>query len=209
MGERDVVIGVAQRPAEGETLCGDAYAIVRRGPRTLVALADGLGHGPEAARAAQAFCGHAETAADRPLETILTSADRAMSGTRGVAAALLRLDPPSHFEFAAVGNVVLRVFSRKPIHPFSVAGTLGRRYSRRPRCDRFAVEQGDLLVMHTDGVSERYELERLTTEAPDRVARELLDTHGRLHDDATCLVIRWDAGPGAGAAGGEGPRELP
>ena len=156
-----MVIGVAQRPAEGETLCGDAYAIVRRGRTTLVALADGLGHGPEAARAAQAFCSHVEDEADRPLDAILTSADQVIAGTRGVAAALLRLDPPGHFEYAGVGNIVLRVLSRRPIHPLSVAGTLGRRNTRRLRCERFAVEHGDMLVMHSDGVSARYELDPL------------------------------------------------
>lgn len=187
-----MVIGVAQRPAEGETLCGDAYAVVQRGSMTLVALADGLGHGPEAARAAQAFCVHAEAEADRSLDSILTSADRAVSGTRGVAAALLRLDPPTHFEFAGVGNVVLRVHSRTPIHPLSVAGTLGRRNSRRVRCERYAVEPGDLLVMHTDGVGGRYELDRLRDESPHRVAQGLLESHGRSYDDATCLVVRWD-----------------
>ncbi len=187
-----MVIGVAQRPAEGETLCGDAYAIVRRGRTTLVALADGLGHGPEAARAAQAFCSHVEDEADRPLDAILTSADQVIAGTRGVAAALLRLDPPGHFEYAGVGNIVLRVLSRRPIHPLSVAGTLGRRNTRRLRCERFAVEHGDMLVMHSDGVSARYELAPLRGEAPDRVARELLEVHGRSHDDATCLVVRWD-----------------
>lgn len=196
-----MVIGVAQRPAEGETLCGDAYAIVRRGRTTLVALADGLGHGPEAARAAQAFCSHVETASDRPLDAILTTADQVIAGTRGVAAALLRLDPPGHFEYAGVGNIVLRVLSRTPIHPLSVAGTLGRRNTRRLRCERFAVEEGDLLVMHSDGVSGRYELDRLRGEEPDRVARELLEAHGRSHDDATCLVVRWD---GAAPRSGDG-----
>ncbi len=198
-------IGVAQRPAAGETSCGDAYAIVRRGRRLLVALADGLGHGPEAARAAQAFCSHAEAEADRPLEAILASAERAVAGTRGVAAALLRLDPPGHFEYAGIGNIVLRVLSRTPVHPLSVAGTVGRRSARRPRCERFAVGEGDLLVLHSDGVSNRYELEPLRDTPPDRAARELVEAHGRSHDDATCLVVRWNgAAAGAGGAGAEG-----
>ncbi len=186
------MIGVAQRPAQGETLCGDAYAIVPSGRTTLVALADGLGHGRDAARAAHAFCSHAEEVADRPLDSILSSADRAVAGTRGVAAALLRLDPPGHFEFAGIGNVVLRVFSRRPIHPLSVAGTLGRRNTRQLRSERFAVEPGDLLVMHTDGVCGSYKLEGLRREPPERVAQQLLEAHGRSHDDATCVVVRWD-----------------
>lgn len=188
-------IAVVQRPAEGETLCGDAYAVVRSGRSTLVAMADGLGHGPEAERAARAFCDHAGTAPGGSLESILESADRAIAGTRGVVAALLRLDPPDHIEFAGVGNVVLRALSRTPIHALSVAGVLGRRSARRPRSERFAVEDGDLLVLHTDGVSLRYDLAPLRGEPASRVARELLDVHGRAHDDATCLVVRWGGGP--------------
>ncbi len=187
-----MVIGVAQRPAAGETSCGDAYAIVRRGRATLVALADGLGHGPEAARAAEAFCAHARASADRPLDAILLSAHRAVAGTRGVAAALLRLHPPDHFEFAGVGNVVLRVLAREPVHPLTVAGTLGRRNVRRVRCERFAAHAGDLLVLHTDGVKSGYALDGLRGEPPDGVARRLLETHGRAHDDATCVVVLWD-----------------
>ncbi len=198
-----MLIGVAQRPADGETLCGDAYVIVPRGRRTLVALADGLGHGPEAARAAQAFCSHAGAAPDAPLEVILASADRAVAGTRGVAASLLRLDPPGHAEFAGVGNVVLRVVGRAPVHPLSVAGILGRRNARKIRCERFAVEQGDVLVMFTDGVSGRWGPADLGADPPDRLARALLDRHGRSHDDATCVVVRWDRAPlPADGAGG-------
>jgi serine/threonine protein phosphatase PrpC len=199
-----MVIGVAQRPADGETLCGDVYVIVPRGGATLVALADGLGHGPEAARAARAFCSHVEAGADAPLEEILASADRAVAGTRGVAASLLRLDPPGHAEFAGVGNVVLRVLGRTLVHPLNVAGILGRRNTRKLRTERFAVSPGDLLVMHTDGVSGRWELDDLGADAPDRVARGLLDTHGRSHDDATCVVVRWDGAPHRPDAEGEG-----
>lgn len=190
-----MLIGVAQRPADGETLCGDAYVIVPRGRTTLVALADGLGHGPEAARAARSFCAHVEADADAPLEEILAAADRAVAGTRGVAASLLRLDPPGHAEFAGVGNVVLRVLGRTPVHPLNVAGIIGRRSTRRLRCERFAVQHGDLLVMHSDGVSGRWALDAPSAGPPDRVARTLLETYGRPHDDATCVVVRWDGTP--------------
>lgn len=198
------MIGVAQRPAEGETLCGDAYAIVPRGQTTLIALADGLGHGPEAARAARSFCSHVEATAASSLESILATAHQAVAGTRGVAAALLRLDPPGHFEFAGIGNVVLRVVGRRPVHPISVAGTLGRRNARKIRCERFAVEREDLLVMHTDGVSGKWELGPLRAEPPGRVARDLLEVHGRSHDDATCVVVRWDGEPFRQGAEGTG-----
>jgi hypothetical protein len=199
-----VILGVAQRPATGETLCGDAFAVVPCARTTLVALADGLGHGPEAARAALSFCGHARAAAEAPLDEILASADQAVAGTRGVVAALLRLEPPGHFEFAGVGNVAVRVLGRAPVHPLSVAGTVGRRSTRRARRERFAIGTGDLLVMHTDGVASHWAPDLLDrAAAPAQLAEALLGAHGRSHDDATCLVIRWDGsafGDGAGGA---------
>jgi serine/threonine protein phosphatase PrpC len=204
-----VEIGVAQRPALGESLCGDAFAIVPCGRTTLVALADGLGHGPEAARAAQTFCSHAESAAHAPLAEIFASADRAVSGTRGVAAALLRLEPAGHFEFAGVGNVVARVLGRAQAQPLSVAGTIGRRTARRARCERFPVQPGDVLVMHTDGIAGHWDLEARHAATPELLAQEILDLHGRSHDDATCLVVRFDGEALAGPRGdgdGEGAR---
>jgi hypothetical protein len=179
--------------------------VVPCGRTTLVALADGLGHGPEAARAALAFCGHARDAAAAPLDEILASADRAVAGTRGVAAALLRIDPPGHLEFAGVGNVAVRVLGRTPVHPLNVAGTVGRRSSRRARTERFPIAAGDLVVMHTDGVATHWDLDPLDrVAAPSRVAEALLRAHGRTHDDATCLVIRWDGSAREEGAGGSG-----
>jgi negative regulator of sigma-B (phosphoserine phosphatase) len=184
-------IAAAQRPATGESQCGDAYTVVQEDQTTLVAVADGLGHGPEAARAARAFCEHAESQAHRPLESILATADAALSGTRGAAVALLRLDPEGRFDFAGVGNIAVRALSRRAIHPISVAGTLGRRNARRLRCESFDVEEGDLLVVHTDGVSSRYDLGALRDDAAARIAVALLSSFGKSHDDATCVVVRW------------------
>ncbi len=186
-------IAAAQRAAVGESQCGDAYSVVPQVRTTLVAVADGLGHGPEAARAARAFCGHAERNADRPLEVILATADAALSGTRGAAVALLRLDPNGRFEFAGVGNIAVRALSRRPIHPVSLAGTLGRRQRRPPRSEAFDVDEGDLVVVHTDGVSSRYDLEAIGAGAAQRIAQTLLSSHGKSNDDATCVVVRWIA----------------
>lgn len=197
-------IAAAQRPAVGETQCGDAYSVVPQAGTTLVAVADGLGHGPEAARAALAFCGHVERHAERPIEAILATADAALSGTRGAAVALLRLDPRGRFEFAGIGNIAVRAHSRRPIHPVSVAGTLGRRQRRAPRSESFDVDAGDLIVVHTDGVSSRYDLDAIRAGAPARIAETLLSSHGRSNDDATCIVVRWgvhdlvESAPGRG-----------
>jgi negative regulator of sigma-B (phosphoserine phosphatase) len=191
-----VEFGTAQRPANGESECGDAYSLLPGPSTTLVALADGLGHGPRAAEAARAFCAEAGRLVDEPLEAILASADRALAGTRGAAAVLARLDGAGWFEFAGVGNIGARALSRLTVHPVSVAGTLGRHGPRRPRCERFRVERGDLLVLFTDGISGRFDLDTFRGQPPSRVARALIESHGKGHDDATCIAIRWPAAEG-------------
>src|SRR5262249_13366746 len=46
-------VGAVSVPKSGETVCGDAWWAEPDGPRVRVLVADGLGHGVEAARAAQ------------------------------------------------------------------------------------------------------------------------------------------------------------
>jgi anti-sigma regulatory factor (Ser/Thr protein kinase) len=46
-------IGAVCLPCAGETVCGDAWAVDQRAGRVLIMVADGLGHGPLAAEAAQ------------------------------------------------------------------------------------------------------------------------------------------------------------
>ena len=46
-------VGAASVPAPGETVCGDDWEVQIRGERIYVLMADGLGHGPQAAEAAQ------------------------------------------------------------------------------------------------------------------------------------------------------------
>src|SRR5262249_37493236 len=59
----DLDVGAVCLPKPGEEVCGDAWAADQRPGRLLLIVADGLGHGPDAAAAAQkavqVFHGHA------------------------------------------------------------------------------------------------------------------------------------------------------
>jgi hypothetical protein len=185
----NLTICAAQRPYAGETVCGDAYSVVD-GERTLIALADGLGHGPAAAEAANAFC---RFAAERPstgLRALMTLASDEIAKTRGAAAALLRIDlPRGELEFAGVGNIEVRAVSREPIKPVSVAGIVGRRM-RKVRVFGYPVHRGDLLIAFTDGISSRLSLTDYAELDEQSLADRVMADHGKLHDDATCVVIR-------------------
>src|SRR6266508_1579635 len=63
---------------------GDAFVIKRWNASALVAVIDGLGHGPYAHRAAQTARQYVETHVDQPLEAIFRGVGRTCRATRGV-----------------------------------------------------------------------------------------------------------------------------
>ena len=184
-----IEIGSIQRPAAGQLVCGDVFSVLTSGPRTTLAVADGLGHGPKAADAAKAFCAYAESHKEEGLEVILRGAHRHLTHSRGAAGALVRIDEQRReIEFSGVGNIELRAQSRQRITPVSVPGALGINL-RKTLLFRYEISEGDILTVFSDGMSTRMEIHRYRHLAPQKMAEALLDAYGKHHDDVTCLVI--------------------
>lgn len=178
------------RPCRGEVVCGDHILIRESGARIVIALADGLGHGPDAAAAARAFCEHVAASAEHAPEELLRTGGRAIAHTRGAVAAVLSFDlERGSIAFSGVGNIELSARSRAPIKPISMPGILGRPVRRINRFD-YSIAVGDLLVMHSDGVSTRFTLDALGTVPAADVAATLLAQHGKDHDDVGLVVVR-------------------
>lgn len=183
-------IGSAQRIAEGETICGDAFLILDSQESITLVLADGLGHGAKAAQAAQAFCEEARRHVAQPLSEILRAAHPALRSTRGAAAALLRIYRASlEAHFAGVGNIELAVATETPAAPVSIAGTVGARL-RRVTTFRFPITPGDLLILYSDGIPGHIDARAHRQRTAQALAEDLLHRHARPDDDATCLVVR-------------------
>jgi serine/threonine protein phosphatase PrpC len=177
----------------GESVSGDAFTVIRSEAELLVAIADGLGHGPRAAEAALAFCSHIEQHSAQPLDALFRGADRAVAGTRGVVGAIIRIDCNlGMLEVASVGNVAFRALSREKIQPLPTPGILGRGL-RDIRSFRFSLTPGDLLTLFTDGISSGFDLDHFRKQSVDQIARDLLARYGKSNDDATCVVIRHGA----------------
>jgi len=184
-------IEIATRPVRGETVNGDAAAVIsgRRGD-VLIVVADGLGHGAKAHEAAEAFCAFAGSHADAPLESIIREGSLAIAATRGAAAAVMRVaDGGTRLSFCGVGNIELQALSAAPIRPVCIPGIVGR-HLRKVLAFDYALREGDLLVAHTDGVSSRFHLEDYAALPAREVAARILAEHGKSHDDALCVAIR-------------------
>jgi serine phosphatase RsbU (regulator of sigma subunit) len=186
-----VDIGTAQLPAEGETVCGDAFRIIQRDKRYLFVVVDGLGHGPHAATAANAFCEYVETHPDEQLDMMLHGADRAVSSTRGAAAMIARVDVrTATIDIAGVGNVAMRAWSKERFQPLPMRGVLGRGI-RNVRVFRYNVAPGDLFSLYSDGISANFDIDTIKHQSATNIAQYILAGHRKSHDDATCVVARY------------------
>lgn len=173
-------------PKTGERECGDAVYVRREEGVALLAVFDGLGHGRAAAAASAAGC----EALDRwPLSDDLNAAMRAvheaMRGTRGAAAGVCLLRPGA-LVCCGVGNVEIRCLGAKvPI--LLSPGVLGARVPSFRIC-RSALPPEVRIVMFSDGISYRAQLEALRHLDPEPFCDALMRDHRKSDDDATVLV---------------------
>ncbi|WP_435017758.1 SpoIIE family protein phosphatase [Tundrisphaera sp. TA3] len=188
-------VGAVCRPIAGEVISGDSWMARESDPvRSLVMVADGLGHGPLAADASLAAIKiFARTRSSAPAE-ILREAHEALRGTRGAAVAVAAVDRGRReVAYAGVGNIfgmILAPSGRSGL--VSHNGTLGAD-ARKFQEFTYAWPEGAMLVMHSDGLTTQWRLDRssaLGSRDPSVVAGVLYRDHTRGRDDATVVVAR-------------------
>lgn len=184
------------RAMTGQTMCGDAIALRSDDGIVTVMLADGLGHGPLAATAAleavRAFREAHVAAPGRLLETV----HRALAGTRGAAVTIARPDG-AQVRVAGLGNVA--GFQRGPRGRRGLLSHPGIAGSGAPsfRETTYPAERPGLLVLHSDGLTDRIDLDRypgLLERTPLVVAGVILRDYGVRRDDASVVVVPLDEG---------------
>ncbi|MFO0552304.1 MAG: hypothetical protein U0271_28210 [Polyangiaceae bacterium] len=155
----------------------------------LLALIDGLGHGPAAelaaTRAAEALVGLFGASEVPSVLECFEVTGKALRSTRGAAMTVVVVHP-SRVEIAGVGNVGLRTSSLK-IPFLATAGIVGAQH-RPLRVAHMKTAPSGRVVMFSDGISSRFDMAALEGLAPDRACERLLSDHGADHDDATVLV---------------------
>lgn len=187
------VSGVS-RSMPGETVCGDAYAAREVAGRRQILLCDGLGHGGLAAVAAQAVVVEFASAGDLGPRELLAHIHQRTRHTRGAVAAIAELDPAAGvLRFAGIGNVAaVLVGPERRSNLVSLPGILGQQY-RDIREFQYPLQPGGLVVLHSDGLTDRWNLSTypgLAIRSPVVIAATLLRDAGRRRDDAAVLVAR-------------------
>lgn len=199
---------VASRTRAGERQSGDAALVCASGEGVLVAVVDGLGHGDEAAVAAGVAIRTLREQAGQPVDLLFQRCHETLQATRGAAMALATLDAAqATVSWSGVGNVegiLVRAGGRGAHHKQYLTNRGGVVGYRLPmvRASVLEIRPGDLLIFATDGIDESFATGEIPRGPPGRVARAILDRHGKASDDALVLVLRWQGRPAAAAPAG-------
>lgn len=188
----DLQVGAIDVAAPGEVAHGDAWAIALDGERASLLVADGLGHGPEAAKASASACAVFRQQPFAEVGGLLDGIHVALQTTRGAAVCCLRMDRDT-VRCAGAGNVVARIVSG--VYDRSMVtqhGTVGLQM-RRAQEASLALPPYALAIVLSDGIETRWDPARirpLMDRDPTLVAALLLREHSRKRDDATVVVLR-------------------
>jgi hypothetical protein len=189
-----VCFGAVSLAAPGETVCGDGWAFAVEGERAALMVADGLGHGPDAAEAAaEALAVFQEEPLAAPRRMMERTHGRLRS-TRGAAVTVLQVDSGAGtVRSTGAGNVVGRIVSgisdRTLLSQHGTAGVA----MRTPEEVNNAWPPHALVVVFSDGIETRWKPELLAPvlgRDPAIAAAILVRDHCRGRDDATVAVLR-------------------
>jgi anti-sigma regulatory factor (Ser/Thr protein kinase) len=187
-------IGAVSIPKPGEDVCGDAWSVSNgpSGPTLLVA--DGLGHGPEAAEASveavrlfHRFNGH-------QVPTLLDYVHGGLRATRGAAVSIARFDQQARkVVYSGIGNIAGVIAVNNDLKRMvSMAGTAGYNVRKIQAFD-YPFSSG-LVILHSDGLQSSWTIDRypnLASFHPTLIAGILYRDLSRGRDDATVLVAKW------------------
>ena len=193
----ELELGIAERALPGEPRSGDRAVLVAYEGGALVAAIDGLGHGIEAADAADIAAGVLAASPDEEPVRLLEICHAALARTRGAVMTLAWFDLVSaSMTWTGVGNVEGRLVHANagPRAPTQGALTKGGVVGYNLPSIRVTgtdLEDGDVMVLATDGIDSGFARAITAGGSAQRIANRILAAHGKASDDALVVVVRF------------------
>jgi negative regulator of sigma-B (phosphoserine phosphatase) len=180
-----------------ESVSGDLHVVAPFAGGMVVALLDGLGHGPEAADASQAAVPVLQEHAGEPVDSLIRRCHEALRKTRGAVMSVASFDArTASLTWTGVGNVaglLLRANAAQEGIDVALsprAGVVG--YQLPPlRIDAFPVWAGDVLIFATDGIRSGFTEALARGLDPQAIADSILARFCSGRDDAHVVVARY------------------
>ncbi len=195
VSEGRFAVGGIAAPLPGETLSGDGFAHRENGSSLLAMMADGLGHGPLAARCADLAIDAFHNSREWEPGRLIAEIHGALRGSRGGAVSVARLDPEAReIRFAGVGNVLGMVSAPglQARNFVTMPGIVGDNI-RSVREFTYPWPSGALVLLYSDGISSHWSPEEyagLALHDPTLISAVIFRDRKRGRDDASVMTIR-------------------
>jgi anti-sigma regulatory factor (Ser/Thr protein kinase) len=191
-------LGMLSVPMPGQEVCGDACCIEMVDNRCTILVADGLGHGPDAANAATQAIRVFQRHKGHRVATLLEYIHGGLRATRGAAVSIAQIDREAgKVVFAGVGNVAgVAVAAGSERRMISLPGTAGHN-ARKIQSYDYPFQHG-LVILHSDGLGTSWSLARypgLSEAHPALIGAVLYRDFSRKRDDCTIAVACEKAAP--------------
>jgi phosphoserine phosphatase RsbX len=196
IGTQAVEYGVARFALAGEGASGDQQLLACNQAGVLIAVIDGLGHGEEAASAANAAVASLKARADEPIISLVEQCHEKLRQTRGVVLSLASIDiAHGLLTWLGIGNVqgvLMRADSRKENARETLLLRGGVVGSQLPllQATVLQISRGDTLYFATDGIRRDFTQSLTALENPQRAADRILAQFRNGSDDALVSVAR-------------------
>jgi anti-sigma regulatory factor (Ser/Thr protein kinase) len=186
--------GIVSLPKSGEEVCGDGWSCEALADKSLCLVADGLGHGAQAAAAARGAIDVVTEHRDKTPTEIIERAHEALRSTRGAALGVAQIDYARNLiRFCGVGNIgAVIVAGGGARNLVSLNGTAGLEVRKITEFD-YPWSSQSTLIMHSDGLMSRWNLQLypgLAQRHPSLIAAMLYRDYNRGRDDVTVLVVK-------------------
>jgi serine phosphatase RsbU (regulator of sigma subunit) len=192
--------GVASLALPGQAVSGDLHLVQPFAEGVLVAAVDGLGHGAEAAHAAEVAVAILQAYAHEPVLPLLQRCHEALRATRGAVLTVASFHAPSWtITWGGVGTieaVLLRADGKaRPAREEVLlqGGVVGLQLPPL-RGVALPVAPGDTLLLATDGIKSGFADGLRLEDSPQQLADHILARYVKGRDDALVLVARYLGG---------------
>ena len=179
---------------------GDVHVVAPFAEGTLLAVIDGLGHGHEAALAAEAAASIMTDIASLPVDEIVLRCHDGMRKTRGAVMTLVSIDARSAIlTWCGVGNVEGILMRSRQTESSSEAvpargGVVGYRLPQL-KVNALPIAAGDLILLATDGIRSGFTRHVDPAGTPQEIANTVFVQDAKTSDDALLLVARYAGSP--------------
>jgi serine phosphatase RsbU (regulator of sigma subunit) len=188
---------VGATPYPGERVLGDAYIVHEFPGGTLLAVVDGVGHGPHASAVAGIAVSVLAANAASPVASLIARCHERLRGTRGATMTVASFNlERSELSWAGVGDVaatLLRIEASgrcREINLLVRGGLLGTVLPTL-QIQITPIQDGDVVILATDGIGPGFQAGFRPGAEPREIARRIIESYGRHNDDSLVLVGRF------------------